>query len=52
MSPEHSRLPSPPVAGCSPALASARPVWTLQASSSSSVPVAVSVTSAAAGSSR
>jgi hypothetical protein len=43
---------SPPVAGCRPAVASARAVWTLQATSSSSVPIAVSVTSAWCGASR
>ena len=31
MSPEQSSSPEPPVAGCSPATASARPVSTLQA---------------------
>jgi hypothetical protein len=52
MSPEHSSAPSPPVAGCSPAMAIARPVSTERATPSSSVPVALSVTSAASGSSR
>ena len=51
MSPEHSSAPEPPVAGCSPAVASARPVSTLQAMLlSSSVPLALSVINAAPGS--
>jgi hypothetical protein len=51
MSPEHSSAPEPPVAGCSPATASARPVSTLQAIFvSSSVPCALSVITAAFGS--
>src|SRR5215218_4663648 len=53
MSPEHSSAPEPPVAGCSPATASARPVSTLQAMCwSSSVPWALSVMTAAKGSDR
>ena len=51
MSPEHSSMPEPPVAGCRPATASARPVSTLQAMLvSSSVPLAFSVIIAAPGS--
>ena len=51
MSPEHSSSPEPPVAGCSPATASARPVSTLHAMLvSSSEPLAFSVISAAPGS--
>ena len=51
MSPEHSSSPEPPVAGCRPATLSARPVSTLQAMLlSSSVPLALSVTTAACGS--
>src|SRR5215203_4160906 len=50
MSPEHSSAPEPPVAGCSPATASARPVSTLQAMCwSSSVPCALRVITAASG---
>ena len=52
MSPEHSSEPSPPVAGCSPATASARPVSTEQEMPSSSWPRARSVTTACSGSSR
>jgi hypothetical protein len=44
MSPEQSSRPDPPVAGCRPATASARPVSTLQAMLvSSSAPLAFSV---------
>ena len=50
MSPEHRRLPSPPVAGCSPAWAIARPVSTLHETPSPSVPAAFSVMYAASGS--
>ena len=51
MSPEQSSMPEPPVAGCRPATASARPVSTLQAMFwSSSEPLAFSVISAAPGS--
>ena len=51
MSPEQSSSPEPPVAGCRPATASARPVSTLQAMlASSSVPLAFSVMKAALGS--
>src|SRR5829696_10354153 len=50
MSPEHSSAPEPPVAGWSPATASARPVSTLQAMCwSSSVPCALRVITAASG---
>ena len=52
MSPEHSSVPSPPVAGCSPASASARPVCTEHETPSPSEPSALNVTSAASGSSR
>ena len=52
MSPEHSSEPSPPVAGCSPATASARPVSTEHETPSSSWPRARSVTTAFSGSSR
>ena len=51
MSPEHSSVPSPPVAGCRPALAIARPVSTEQLMPSPSVPSAFSVISAWPGSS-
>jgi hypothetical protein len=51
MSPEHNSMPEPPVAGCSPATASARPVSTLQAMAlSSSMPLALSVMKPALGS--
>ena len=50
MSPEHSSAPSPPVAGCSPAVASARPVSTEHDTPSPSEPLAERVTSAAPGS--
>ena len=51
MSPEQSSSPEPPVAGCRPATASARPVSTLQAMwVSSSVPFAFKVMKAALGS--
>ena len=51
MSPEQSSSPEPPVAGCRPATASARPVSTLQAMwVSSSVPLAFKVMKAALGS--
>ena len=51
MSPEQSSSPEPPVAGCSPATASARPVSTLQAMcASSSVPLAFKVMKADFGS--
>ena len=51
MSPEHSSSPEPPVAGCKPATASARPVSTLQAMPSLSIePLAFRVMTAAAGS--
>ena len=51
MSPEHSSSPEPPVAGCRPATASARPVSTLQAMPSLSIePLAFSVITAAVGS--
>jgi len=53
MSPEQSDSPSPPVAGCSPASAMARPVSTLQVMvSSPSRPAARSVITALPGSSR
>ena len=53
MSPEQASIPLPPVAGCRPASASARPVATLHAMlSSSSRPSARSVTSAVLGSAR
>jgi hypothetical protein len=52
MSPEQSWEPSPPVAGWSPASAIARPVSTEHAIPSSSEPRALSVTTAASGSSR
>ena len=52
MSPEHSCVPSPPVAGCSPASAIARPVVTEHDTPSPSAPDAVSVMRAAPGSSR
>ena len=48
MSPEQSSMPEPPVAGCRPATASARPVSTLQAMLvSSSEPFAFKVMNAA-----
>ena len=51
MSPEHNSSPEPPVAGCRPATASARPVSTLQAIPSlSSEPLAFRVMQAALGS--
>src|SRR6266403_89269 len=51
MSPEHSSSPEPPVAGCRPAMASARPVSTLQAIwASSSEPLAFKVMKADFGS--
>ena len=51
MSPEHSSSPEPPVAGCKPATANARPVSTLQAMPSFSIePLALSVIIAAFGS--
>ena len=46
MSPEHSSVPSPPVAGCSPAAAIARPVSTLHVTPSPSVACAFRVTTA------
>ena len=50
MSPEQASSPLPPVAGCRPAVTSARPVSTLQAMPASSMsPSAVSVTTAASG---
>ena len=53
MSPEQSSRPEPPLAGWRPAACSARPVSTLQAMPpSSSVPLALSVTTAAPGSLR
>jgi hypothetical protein len=52
MSPEQSCEPSPPVAGCRPASASARPVCTEQETPSPSCPDAVNVTSAEPGSER
>ena len=53
MSPEHSSRPEPPVAGCRPAVAMARPVSTLQERPSlSSDPLALSVMKAAFGSAR
>jgi len=52
MSPEHNDMPSPPLAGCSPATANARPVCTEQVMPSDRAPSAVSVTTAAAGSPR
>ena len=53
MSPEQSANPSPPVAGCRPAMASARPVSTLQAMElESSEPFARKVMRAAPGSLR
>ena len=51
MSPEQSSRPEPPVAGCRPATASARPVSTLQVRPSVSVePLAFRVMTAADGS--
>jgi hypothetical protein len=51
MSPEHSWVPSPPAAGCSPASASAPAVRTEQAMPEPSrLPSARSVTSAVSGS--
>ncbi len=50
MSPEHSWVPSPPVAGCRPASAIARPVSTEQVTPSPSLPDALSVISAWSGS--
>src|SRR5207253_3153958 len=53
MSPEQARLPSPPVAGWSPAVTSALPVSTLHATASAPrLPRARSVISAAPGCSR
>jgi hypothetical protein len=52
MSPEQSWLPSPPLAGWSPASAMARPVFTEHAMPSPSEPLADSVTTAASGSPR
>ena len=50
MSPEQASRPLPPVAGCRPAVTSARPVSTLQAMPASSMsPSAVSVMTAALG---
>jgi hypothetical protein len=50
---EHNSSPEPPVAGCRPATARARPVSILHATLvSSSVPLAFSVTTAACGSLR
>jgi len=51
MSPEHNSSPEPPLAGCRPATARARPVSTLQAMPSFSIePLALSVMTAAFGS--
>ena len=50
MSPEQSREPSPPEAGCRPASAMARPVSTEQETPSPSVPLALRVTRASSGS--
>ena len=49
MSPEHSSVPSPPLAGCSPACAIARPVWTEHDTPLPSTPLAESVSRAASG---
>ena len=49
MSPEQSRVPSPPAAGCRPAAAIARPVSTEQVTPSPRAPSARSVTWAASG---
>src|SRR3954470_5580129 len=52
MSPEQSSVPSPPLAGCRPATARARPVSTEQLMPSAREPSARSVMTAAFGSSR
>jgi hypothetical protein len=52
MSPEHSKVPSPPLAGYSPAAANADPVFTEQLMPAPSWPVALKVTTAASGSAR
>ena len=52
MSPEHTNVPSPPVAGCKPASDNALPVSTFQLIPSPALALAFSVISAAPGSSR